>query len=344
MHAFHKLLLCTLAAGSILAACSRGADEPGKSAETFPEHVAPAPSAELPTAASGAAISGTSLQRAQELLRIVRRADALRGPDVLGKQEALRGLESKSLTDAAWDGLRLPHEEAQLALDALNALRAYNGLEPVKLTGDASMQADAQMGALSMALQNRIDHGLKGFAWQPAGGVKATNRGVLSYANVSQSSEEGAAVVAANHPLGLVGDEGVASLGHRIQLLEPQLATTAIGIASNTHAGQGTGIQTVRHYVNGELVKTEEREIPHTIGNTAAVMVTLKGSVGDAEGDAPYDAILNSAAHHPPAITWPPAGYVPYALLMREKNGETRPWLDLWSFAVLDPAATESTV
>ena len=105
----------------------------------------------------------TTLGKAQALMDIIRRGNSLSGAQINGKSY-----------------VALNQSEAQLAINVLNAIRDYNGLDHVALTTNSGMIQDAQYGALAMSYQNAIDHGLNGFSWQPEGGVRATNSAVLS--------------------------------------------------------------------------------------------------------------------------------------------------------------------
>ena len=231
-----------------------------------------------------------SFQEAQRLAGIIKTGDELSGTAVNGQNY-----------------VALNQSEAQLAVNVLNAFRAYNSLDLVTLTTNSGMIKDAQYGALAMAAENALAHGLTGFSWQPEGGVRATKSGVLSSSGFSvknpassQLEEYSYQATHANHLLNLMDDPGPnnSAVGHRLQMLDPKFTSTAVGIAYQT-TSSATFFQ----------------------GNTAFVMVTLANAPG-------YSSVWTNTASQPETVKWPPEGYILENLMPESRR---------WTFSAFDP-------
>ena len=216
-------------------------------------------------------------------------AQAVRNYKLIQEHDRIdvEGLRSfPDANDAQWTekggGQKMPEgfmtypETANAAngLSAINAFRSFNQTDGVTLSGRADVVESAQKAAIAMASEGRIDHGLTGFKHFDKDASNASNSSVLGMGGVKGDVS------------GYVSDDYNAvglNLGHRMQILSPNMRETAPGYA----VGDGNTVFTAYNTFNS---------------------VPWKPTLTHAPKDY-------AQAYKPNTLEWPAAGYFPYALV-----------------------------
>lgn len=205
-------------------------------------------------------------------------------------------LESCTPGQAVTDGI-LP------IIDAWNFMRGLNGLNAVRLDTSGAIAPYAQAAAMVSARNGKLSHypAVEGFACATDDAVRGARHSNLAQ-SVSQTSAETALwyYMDYSNPERPVNDQ----LGHRLFMMDPQLALTSIGAAN---------------------------------GYTAISVRT-----GEPYPTLPAPDMHDPKAPTPEWMSWPSAGFFPKQLLT--SVGETSNEVDVerWSFSVLNADLSEA--
>lgn len=175
-----------------------------------------------------------------------------------------------------------------LALDAWNYFRSLNGLDPVKLSGESAFVQNAQHAAMVMAANNSLGHHIspewKCYNEAASEGASSSNLNLRhGYGELST----GFAYSPAESMLGYFTENGARNdgLGHRTQMMEPYLTTSAIGSSCTSYGTCGESVRMHR------------------------------------PNHAAFGVMFNSSRRRPLALSWPAAGYFPREMLPNTQQG-----------------------